>query len=185
MLLGVEVDPFNTVHFSNHTGYGKFAGTTQTAADFDKVMDCMEANDLVHYSHVLSGFARGVRAPCPKILLLINFTRMPPWCKLLSPPICVRLEGADFLQSVAKYIRNIKDSREKIAAAYTNPDAGGDGAPHKRRREHAKFDYFCDPVLGDNGKLYVPEEVVPVYRQVGPARIVESLVDRWMDGPRC
>jgi pyridoxine kinase len=58
-LLGIEVDPFNTVHFSNHTGYGKFEGTTQTARNFESVMDCMEKHDLVQYSHVLSGFARG------------------------------------------------------------------------------------------------------------------------------
>lgn len=27
------------------------------------------------------------------------------------------------------------------------------------------FLLVCDPVLGDNGKLYVPEELVPVYRE--------------------
>lgn len=26
------------------------------------------------------------------------------------------------------------------------------------------FDLVCDPVLGDEGKLYVPEELVPIYR---------------------
>ncbi|XP_060596941.1 pyridoxal kinase-like [Ruditapes philippinarum] len=26
--------------------------------------------------------------------------------------------------------------------------------------------YVCDPVMGDNGKLYVPEELMPVYRDV-------------------
>jgi len=25
--------------------------------------------------------------------------------------------------------------------------------------------YFCDPVMGDNGKLYVPEELVQIYRE--------------------
>uniref|UniRef100_A0A0X3NG98 Pyridoxal kinase n=1 Tax=Schistocephalus solidus TaxID=70667 RepID=A0A0X3NG98_SCHSO len=26
--------------------------------------------------------------------------------------------------------------------------------------------YYCDPVLGDNGKIYVPEELIPVYKTV-------------------
>ncbi len=50
---------FNTVHFSNHTGYGKFEGTTETAATFERMTDCMDRNDLMQYSHVLSGYARG------------------------------------------------------------------------------------------------------------------------------
>jgi pyridoxine kinase len=33
--------------------------------------------------------------------------------------------------------------------------------------------YFCDPVLGDNGKLYVPEALVDLYRsQVLPIATV-------------
>lgn len=26
--------------------------------------------------------------------------------------------------------------------------------------------YFCDPVMGDDGKMYVPEELLPVYREL-------------------
>nr|VZI41978.1 unnamed protein product [Spirometra erinaceieuropaei] len=26
--------------------------------------------------------------------------------------------------------------------------------------------YYCDPVLGDNGKIYVPEELIPIYKGV-------------------
>lgn len=28
------------------------------------------------------------------------------------------------------------------------------------------FVLVCDPVLGDNGKLYVPESLIPIYRDV-------------------
>ena len=34
----------------------------------------------------------------------------------------------------------------------------------KLRQHSPKLKYYCDPVLGDNGKLYVPEELVAVYR---------------------
>ncbi|CAG2117906.1 unnamed protein product [Medioppia subpectinata] len=44
-----------------------------------------------------------------------------------------------FLESISQVIKTIKDE---------NPGAL----------------YHCDPVMGDNGKLYVPKELVPVYR---------------------
>ena len=34
----------------------------------------------------------------------------------------------------------------------------------KLREHNPEIKYYCDPVLGDNGKLYVPEELVEVYR---------------------
>ena len=33
------------------------------------------------------------------------------------------------------------------------------------KRANPRAAYVCDPVLGDNGRLYVPKELVPVYRQ--------------------
>lgn len=32
------------------------------------------------------------------------------------------------------------------------------------KKEHPDTEYLCDPVMGDNGKMYVPEELLPVYR---------------------
>eukprot|EP00755_Sulcionema_specki_P000149 Sspe_Gene.114706::Locus_100892_Transcript_1_2_Confidence_0.500_Length_790::g.114706::m.114706/K00868/pdxK, pdxY; pyridoxine kinase len=34
------------------------------------------------------------------------------------------------------------------------------------RERNPNIKYLCDPVLGDNGKLYVPEEMVPLYREL-------------------
>ncbi|XP_043700760.1 pyridoxal kinase-like isoform X1 [Telopea speciosissima] len=36
---------------------------------------------------------------------------------------------------------------------------------HKLRSVNPKLMYVCDPVMGDEGKLYVPEELVSVYRE--------------------
>jgi hypothetical protein len=37
------------------------------------------------------------------------------------------------------------------------------------------FVTVCDPVMGDEGKLYVPEELVPAYRDKVHSCISESL----------
>ncbi|XP_073981187.1 pyridoxal kinase [Rhodnius prolixus] len=34
------------------------------------------------------------------------------------------------------------------------------------RNDNPDVLYVCDPVLGDNGKLYVPESLIPIYRDV-------------------
>ncbi|XP_075977603.1 pyridoxal kinase [Anticarsia gemmatalis] len=36
----------------------------------------------------------------------------------------------------------------------------------KLRQKNPKLLYVCDPVMGDNGEMYVPEEILPVYRDV-------------------
>lgn len=34
------------------------------------------------------------------------------------------------------------------------------------KKEYPDTEYLCDPVMGDNGKMYVPEELLPVYRDI-------------------
>ncbi|KAJ8731321.1 hypothetical protein PYW07_004485 [Mythimna separata] len=36
----------------------------------------------------------------------------------------------------------------------------------KLRQKNPQLTYVCDPVMGDNGKMYVPEEILPVFRDV-------------------
>ncbi|XP_028176583.1 pyridoxal kinase [Ostrinia furnacalis] len=36
----------------------------------------------------------------------------------------------------------------------------------KLRQKNPNLVYVCDPVMGDNGKMYVPEEILPVYRDI-------------------
>ncbi|KAF9809162.1 hypothetical protein SFRURICE_009849 [Spodoptera frugiperda] len=36
----------------------------------------------------------------------------------------------------------------------------------KLREKNPNLNYVCDPVMGDNGKMYVPEDILPVYRDV-------------------
>ncbi|KAJ0176597.1 hypothetical protein K1T71_007776 [Dendrolimus kikuchii] len=36
----------------------------------------------------------------------------------------------------------------------------------KLRHRNPNLTYVCDPVMGDNGKMYVPDEILPVYRDI-------------------
>ncbi|ETV88605.1 pyridoxal kinase [Aphanomyces astaci] len=104
-LLGLEVDVLNTVHFSNHTGYKKFRGERMTSEQLENVVAGLEENDLLHYTHLLTGYVGN-----PALLRAITNTL------------------------------------------------------RKLRRQNPSSLYVCDPVMGDDGKLYVPPELVDIYR---------------------
>jgi pyridoxine kinase len=36
---------------------------------------------------------------------------------------------------------------------------------HKLRKVNNELIYVCDPVMGDNGKMYVPDELADVFRK--------------------
>ncbi|CAG9102462.1 unnamed protein product [Plutella xylostella] len=40
------------------------------------------------------------------------------------------------------------------------------GIIKKLRQKNPNLIYVCDPVMGDNGKMYVPADILPVYRDV-------------------
>mmetsp|Transcript_9878 Transcript_9878/g.11289 ORF Transcript_9878/g.11289 Transcript_9878/m.11289 type:complete len:337 (+) Transcript_9878:203-1213(+) len=107
-LLGFEVDPINSVQFSNHTGYRNgFKGEVLSGTQLDDLISGLEANNLLmRYSYVLTGY----------------------------------IGSASFLRCVLKLVQKLKQRKPE-------------------------FRYFCDPVMGDHGKLYVPEALVSIYRE--------------------
>ncbi|EGD72200.1 pyridoxal/pyridoxine/pyridoxamine kinase [Salpingoeca rosetta] len=104
-VLGFDVDAINSVQFSNHTGYSQVKGTKQTAEELWDLFSGLEHNDLLSYTHILTGY----------------------------------VGSAEFLSTVVCIVRKLKE---------VNPD----------------IVYVCDPVLGDHGQLYVPADLVPVFR---------------------
>jgi pyridoxine kinase len=55
-LHGFEVDVINSVQFSNHTGHkGGIKGTRLGINDLHDLIEGLESNDLLSYSHVLTG----------------------------------------------------------------------------------------------------------------------------------
>ncbi|CAA2961615.1 pyridoxal kinase [Olea europaea var. sylvestris] len=105
-LLGYDVDPINSVQFSNHTGYPSFKGQVLNGDQLWELIDGLEANDLLFYTHLLTGYIGSI----------------------------------SFLNTVLKVVDKLRSINPKLT-------------------------YVCDPVLGDEGKLYVPQELVLVYRE--------------------
>uniref|UniRef100_M4BXC2 pyridoxal kinase n=1 Tax=Hyaloperonospora arabidopsidis (strain Emoy2) TaxID=559515 RepID=M4BXC2_HYAAE len=106
----MDVDPINSVQFSNHTGYKQVAGRRLTGEELHDLLDGMAANNLVQdaYTHLLTGYVGSVS-------LLLAIVRV----------------------------------YERLQAAQTHAE---------------RLVYVCDPVLGDRGRLYVPMEMVDLYR---------------------
>ncbi|KAL3686899.1 hypothetical protein R1sor_013208 [Riccia sorocarpa] len=55
-LLGFEVDPINSVQFSNHTGYPTVRGQVLNGDELWALIEGLEANDLLYYTHLLTGY---------------------------------------------------------------------------------------------------------------------------------
>ncbi|CAH0392785.1 unnamed protein product [Bemisia tabaci] len=56
-LLGFEVDPLNSVSFSNHSGYKVIRkGQILKESDLDEIISGLKANGLDFYTHVLTGY---------------------------------------------------------------------------------------------------------------------------------
>ncbi|KAI4320306.1 hypothetical protein MLD38_033802 [Melastoma candidum] len=105
-LLGYDVDPINSVQFSNHTGYPTFKGQILNGQQLCDIVEGLEANNLLYYTHLLTGYIGSV----------------------------------SFLDTVLEVVKKLRS---------VNP----------------KLTYVCDPVMGDDGKLYVPRELINVYRE--------------------
>ncbi|XP_057324923.1 pyridoxal kinase [Microplitis mediator] len=105
-LLGFEVDAINSVQLSNHTGYKVTKGDILNDKNLSQLVDGLVANDLHHYSHLLTGY----------------------------------VGSASFLEHIAQLIPVLKTKNPNLI-------------------------YLCDPVLGDDGKLYVPEELIEIYKK--------------------
>jgi pyridoxine kinase len=107
-LLGIEVDPLNSVQLSNHKGYAK--GAKGQVLQGDQLLEIVEGLDenglLVGYTHLLTGYIGSV----------------------------------SFLRAVISVVKKLRDRNPSLI-------------------------YYCDPVLGDHGKFYVPQELVAVYRE--------------------
>uniref|UniRef100_A0A7G3AYM1 Pyridoxal kinase n=1 Tax=Lutzomyia longipalpis TaxID=7200 RepID=A0A7G3AYM1_LUTLO len=105
-VLGFDVDPINSVHLSNHTGYKHIRGQKMNDSELTDVFEGIVLNDLHGmYSHLLTGY--------------------------IGTP--------QFLKKIVDVVKTLKKANPNLV-------------------------FFCDPVMGDNGKFYVPETFVDIYR---------------------
>jgi pyridoxine kinase len=100
-LLGIETDVLNTLQYSNHAGYGSFAGEKLTGDQLYALLDGMHRNGLLAASHVLTGY----------------------------------MGSAETIRAVLRALPLLRSARPDVQ-------------------------FWCDPVLGDNGRLYVPPALV-------------------------
>ncbi|KAJ8498619.1 hypothetical protein OPV22_009171 [Ensete ventricosum] len=105
-LLGYDVDPINSVQFSNHTGYPTFKGQVLNGQQLCDLIEGLSGNHLLYYTHLLTGYIGSV----------------------------------SFLETVLQVVERLR---------VVNPG----------------LLYVCDPVMGDEGKLYVAPDLVSVYRE--------------------
>ena len=54
--LGMDVDAIHTVEFSNHTGYPNFNGKVLDGDGLLQLIDGLESNGLLNYTHLLTGY---------------------------------------------------------------------------------------------------------------------------------
>ncbi|XP_061948363.1 pyridoxal kinase isoform X1 [Populus nigra] len=137
-LLGYDVDPVNSVQFSNHTGYPTFKGQVLNGQQLWELMEGLKANDLLYYTHLLTGMPNKLLCYFiylinEKILLL--FIWISSCCYFAG-----YIGSVSFLNTVLEVVKKLRSINPKLT-------------------------YVCDPVLGDEGKLYVPPELVEVYRE--------------------
>lgn len=59
-LLGYDVDPINSVQFSNHTGYPSFKGQVLNGQQLWDLIEGLAGNDLLFYTHLLTGYIGSV-----------------------------------------------------------------------------------------------------------------------------
>ncbi|KZT41750.1 bud site selection protein 16 [Sistotremastrum suecicum HHB10207 ss-3] len=58
-LLGFDVDAINTVHFSNHSGYGRFGGSKTTADELNTILRHLSSNGMLRPQRLLTGYVAG------------------------------------------------------------------------------------------------------------------------------
>ncbi|WKX90697.1 hypothetical protein Q1695_009502 [Nippostrongylus brasiliensis] len=104
---GFEVDPINSVQFSNHAGYKHVKGQRLTDVELTELYEGLKLNEINEYSYILTGYCGNV----------------------------------SFLKKIADIITDLKNNDPNVM-------------------------FVCDPVMGDNGKYYVPKDLLPVYRDV-------------------
>ncbi|CAK9152318.1 unnamed protein product [Ilex paraguariensis] len=173
-LLGYDVDPINSVQFSNHTGYPTFKGQVLNGKQLWELIEGLEANNLLFYTHLLTGYIGSVSF-LNTVLEVINKLRS------INP----KLTYGGSIAATAKITPVLLVIVLEIFLSVCDPVMGDEGklyvppelvSVYREQRLLACAGFVtwgtkriflsvCDPVMGDEGKLYVPPELVSVYRE--------------------
>ncbi|KAG5461302.1 MAG: Ribokinase-like protein, partial [Olpidium bornovanus] len=142
-LLGYEVDVLNTVQLSNHTG--KWRKTRSQRRKERRKADWQSHDLWDNHPCFLTSAAEGdakfagqrlSAKDMGDLLAGLKVNGLDAWSHALTGYV----GSAEVLRETAAAVRRLKVTQEE------------------------SLFYVCDPVMGDTGGLYVPEAVVPVYR---------------------
>ncbi|OAX36540.1 bud site selection protein 16 [Rhizopogon vinicolor AM-OR11-026] len=118
--IGYDVDVVNTVNFSNHTGYARFAGTRTSAEELASIFKSMDETGLLAPRRLLTGY----------------------------------IPNAAALEVIRNLAQKLKSNNPQLI-------------------------YLLDPVLGDSGKLYVSQDVIPIYK--GMLSFATIITPNWFE----
>jgi pyridoxine kinase len=126
----MDVDAINAVDFSNHTGYPKFTGTVLDGAGLTQLIDGLEINGLLNYTHLLTGYIGSLS-------LLETIAGVVDRLRKINP---------NLIFGKKKNKPPFSPSNTRLSVLFTL--------------------YFavCDPVQGDDGRLYCKPELPHAFR---------------------
>jgi pyridoxine kinase len=81
-----DVDIINSVQFSNHTGYKIFKGEKLTGDQLGELLNGLESNNLLNYTHLLTGYI-GSPSFLKKIIELIQILQKKQKIIYLCDPV--------------------------------------------------------------------------------------------------
>lgn len=138
-LHGFDVDPINTVSLSNHSGYPVIKGHRMSAEEFDTIISGMRENHfLSDYDYLLTGY----------------------------------INSASIIEKIGNLLEEL-NARNHNEGGKGHQQEEGPTPPSGKRvgiftSPRKRVVFLCDPVMGDDGRLYCKEEVVEAYRRVLP-----------------
>jgi pyridoxine kinase len=146
-LHGFDVDPLHSVQLSNHTGYPRVAGHRFGGEHAEAVLAALDSNGLLFFDDDEGGGGGGQG----------ESRKNPAYSHLLTGYVGT----ADFLRAVAAAARELG-----CGSGGGGPGGGdGGGSNPSSSTPPQQVEWYCDPVMGDEGKLYVPPELVGVYKK--------------------
>ena len=122
-------------------------------------VDVLNTVQLAHHTGYRGRAPRGQRLGGDEVAALLDGLFDAGLARGLGAVISGYSSSAAALRAVAAFVRRLRDQRRRRAEAGAEVGAGAEA-----EADDAAVTFLCDPVMGDGGRLYVPAELVPVYR---------------------
>ncbi|KAH9619899.1 hypothetical protein KSS87_012034 [Heliosperma pusillum] len=115
-------------------GYPTFKGQVLNGKELWDLIEGLEANNLLFYTHLLTG-----RMDIVPMHVGLSISELQDSINILSG-FAGYIGSVSFLNTVLEVVTKLRSVNPGLV-------------------------YVCDPVMGDEGKLYIPQELVSVYRE--------------------